>query len=213
MSDLRFSNPDYLDDQIWKISRGTTSVRALVLETTYGMRANWMRFFPRFNLDNTWISDPEDFFLKPIVQQIFPNFIKLKFSPFEGIETTAEYWVPSSQCVAGRFTFQNLSDQIRKLTFEWTGILNPVVEGNGLIPVKKEKNYILQGLTYNLYPVCFLTGGPVPGTGTFPSLELFIQLEPNVPYVCSWANASMKNSDMAIDMAKGIVSRNFDAEF
>jgi len=213
MSDLRFCDPDYLDDQTWRLSRGTTSIRALVLETTFGMRANWMRFYPRFNLDNTWVCDPEDFFLEPLVQEIYPNFIKLEFSPFEGIETTVEYWVPTSQCIAGRFTFKNLGNQTRKMTFDWTGILNPVLEGTGLIPVKKEKYFILQGLTNNLSTVCFLTGGPQPGTGTFASLELFMHLEPNVPYSCGWANASQDNSNLAIDLAKGIINRNFDAEF
>ena len=213
MSDQRFTNPDYLDDQTWKVSRGTTSIRALVLETSFGMRANWMRFYPRFNLDDTWISDPEDFFLKPIVQVIFPNYIKLRFSPFEGIETIAEYWVPTSQSIAGKFSFQNLLDQPRRFTFDWIGILNPVAEGAGLIPVKKDKSYILQGLTHNLSPVCFLTGGPVPGSGSFPSLELSFYLEPKVPSTCSWANASLKNSNLAFDLAKEITNGNFDAQF
>ena len=213
MSDLRFNEPDYLDDQTWKLSSGTSSIRALVIETTFGMRANWMRFYPRFNLDNTCISNPEDFFQKPIVQKLFPNFIRIKFSPFEDIETIAEYWVPTSQSIAGRFIFLNLSDQTRHLTFDWTGLLNTVGEDTGLIPVKKDRNYILQGLTNNLSTVCFLTGGPVPGTGSFPSLELIINLEPQIPYTCSWANASLNNSDLAIDLAKGICNRNLDAEF
>ena len=59
------------------------------------------------------------------------------------------------------------------------GILNPVIEWNRVHPGEERKlNFILQGLTNNLSPVCFLTGGPMPGTGTFPSLELFIHLEP-----------------------------------
>jgi hypothetical protein len=42
-ADTRFSHPDYTDDQIWELRLQGGEPPALVLQTTYGLRARWMR--------------------------------------------------------------------------------------------------------------------------------------------------------------------------
>ncbi len=213
MADLRFSHPDYLNDQVWSLSSGSPAIKGLVLETTFGIRVNWMRYFPRFLQEMSIITDPDEFTQPVRIEKQYVNYLKIIFSPFEGIETTAEYWVPDSHCVSGRFTFKNLGEDARKFGFEWVGMFNPMGEGSGLNPIKKNSSYILQGRADNLAPVCFLSGGPVPGTGSLPSLILKINLEPGQSQSCIWSNATLPNTDASFNHAKSLSSKLLDDEF
>ncbi len=47
-ADARLTTTDYTNDQIWELSLGGGEPAALALQTTYGLRAHWMRLFPRF---------------------------------------------------------------------------------------------------------------------------------------------------------------------
>ena len=47
-ADARLTSTNYTDDQIWELSLGGGEPAALALQTTYGLRAHWMRLFPRF---------------------------------------------------------------------------------------------------------------------------------------------------------------------
>jgi hypothetical protein len=47
-ADSRLTDTDYTDDQIWELTTGGGEPAALALQTTYGLRAHWMRLIPRF---------------------------------------------------------------------------------------------------------------------------------------------------------------------
>ncbi|MBE0698261.1 MAG: hypothetical protein IH586_15185, partial [Anaerolineaceae bacterium] len=47
-ADARLVTTNYSDDQIWELSLGGGEPAALALQTTYGLRAHWLRLFPRF---------------------------------------------------------------------------------------------------------------------------------------------------------------------
>lgn len=47
-ADARLSATSTTDDQIWELTNGGGEPPALALQTTYGLRAHWMRLLPRF---------------------------------------------------------------------------------------------------------------------------------------------------------------------
>ena len=103
-ADFRLSKPDYVNDQIWELEIGTGEPTALAVRTTFGLRARAMRLFYCFGELGKTISNPAEFSSSPYLRRFYPNFLWLEFSPFEGLDITAEYWVPESHALAGRLT-------------------------------------------------------------------------------------------------------------
>lgn len=64
-ADARLSTTNYIDDQIWELRLKNGEPPALALETTYGLRAQKVRLFPRFIESQVSISDPNKFSKKP----------------------------------------------------------------------------------------------------------------------------------------------------
>lgn len=104
-ADARISPVDYLNDHIWQLWFEGNEPEALTLFTTYGLRVRAMRLFPRFLRKDVVISAPADFFQPPRVTRLFPNDIEVRFSPFGGLDVTAEYRVFSSQAIGGAVYF------------------------------------------------------------------------------------------------------------
>ncbi len=105
--DARFSDIDIADDHIWELKIESEEPPSLSLNTTYGLRARAMRIFPGFGLGDRFISDPARFHTTPVVRSILPDYVRLDFSPFNHVGVIAEYWVPGSHVVMGRFTISN----------------------------------------------------------------------------------------------------------
>ena len=168
--DPRFGNPDYLNDHIWEIQLSGGTPSAIGVQTTYGLRARLMRLFPRFQQKENWISDPGDFFSPVRVTRLVSNYASLEFSPFKGVEVVAEYWVPASQVISGRFTFSNTSKEKEKFTFEWVSLLSHLGEGSGMAVVEAGISRHLEGKTSDLFPVCIMTGGAQAGSGPYAGL-------------------------------------------
>jgi len=170
-----------------------------------------MRLFPRFTEGRTILADPAKFFAPPHLRQFFPNFLELQFSPFEGIEVTAEYWIPDSHSAAGRFTFINRSNDSRKVKFEMCAALTPL-DGQTFAPAKIQMVNVLTGHTSGLAPLLFLTGGPDSGSGAYPSLQVDLDLAPGVPRELTWALASLGDHNASYELARRVASRPWAAE-
>ncbi len=54
------------------------------------------RYAPLLSLWGTGqtITNPAEFSASPYLRRFYPNFLWLECSPLEGLEVTAEYWVP-----------------------------------------------------------------------------------------------------------------------
>lgn len=209
--DARLRPTDYYNDQIWELSLGRGDPPALALETTYGLRAKALRLFPRFNIGDTTYTDPTNFSQPPVIKQIFPNFVSLEFSPFPDIDVEAEYWVPESHGIAGRLQIINNGTIDRQIRVEWVGQLTPT-EGQRMAPIEMQATNVLSGNTGELAPVIFLTSGPKPGTGPYPSLMLTMDLSPNSSRQFTWAHAALFDQDESFALARDIASRNWAAE-
>ena len=211
-SDSRCCQPDYADDQIWEISFSGGDPPALALQTTYGLRARWMRLFPRFIQKNEVISDPAKFHIHPTVQSLHSNYLSIKFSPFSDIEATSEYWAPTSQVVSGRITLTNHSNLTASFRLEWIGLLSSLGSGQGITTELFGSTIVLAGNTSDLCPVCYMTGNPQAAIGPYPGLAIDIELLPANSKQFTWALASLAEVDASYELAKATTSRPWDAE-
>ncbi len=210
-ADFRLCTPDYVNDHIWELETGGGDPPALSLRTTYGLRARMMRLFPRFTLGGQTVSDPATFPLPPRLRRFFPNFLMLDFSPIPCIDVVAEYWAPDSHTVAGRFTVTNRSGEPASLLLELCGQLVPL-EGQSLAPLSMQSVDILAGRSADLAPVIFLTGGPQPGPGTYPSLTLDLALAAGGTCTRTWAQAALATPKESFELARRTATRPWEAE-
>jgi hypothetical protein len=211
-ADARLGPTNYANDHIWRIALQGGEPQAVTLETTYGLRARSMRLFPRFIHKGVGITSPAEFHQPPKVNSFYPNYMRLTFWPFSGIEVKAEYWAPDSNCVNGRFTFHNHNVIKENLTFEMAGLLTPMDEGEGMKVTAIEKVNALHGKTANLCPVCLFGVRAAVGRGPFPSLAFEMELLPGNTRPITWAMASLNDLDASFLAARQTLDRHWDAE-
>ena len=209
-ADFRLGTTDYLNDQIWELETGGDPL-ALALCTTYGLRARLMRIFPRFSVGSQVVTDPATFPLPPRLRRFHPNFLLLDFSPIPGIDVVAEYWAPDSHTTAGRFTVTNHAAETLSLLLELCGQLAPL-DGQSLAPLSMHSVNILAGRTSDLTPVIFLTGGPQPGPGPYPSLAIDLTLAAGSSRSLTWVQAALTTPSDSFELARRTAARPWEAE-
>ena len=209
-ADFRLCTNDYVNDQIWEFETGGDPP-AMALRTTYGLRARAMRLFPRFTMGSHMVTDPAVFTQPPRLHQFYPNFLQFDFSPFPNIDVIADYWVPDSHSSAGRFTITNNTGKKLSLLLEMCGQLAPL-DGKNLAPLSMQSVNILAGLTSNLAPVIFLTGGPQAGPGPYPSLALDLDLPAGSSRSLTWVQASLASPSESFELARRTAARPWEAE-
>lgn len=211
-ADARLARTDYTDDQIWELSLSGGEPPALAFETTYGLRAQRLRIFPRFLLNDGQRSDPASFFSPPRVVCSYPNYLLVTYFPFEELEVAAEYWVPESHVAAGRMRLTNHSVLPLTFRFELAALLAPRdFEGN-MTPIDLTGGQALAGETGNLQPVLYLSGAPRAAGGPYPALALEYSLYPGNMRMCAWAAAGLHMQQQSLEAAQAAAARSWDAE-
>src|SRR4030067_2891937 len=170
-----------------------------------------MRLFPSFTFQDSTRIDPATFHSQPLIQLLFPNFLMLKYSPFQGIDVITEYWVPESHVISGRIRLLNLGGDAVHIKFEWIAQLTPA-EGQGMAFKEIQAVNVLAGETGSQEPVLFMTGGPKPGTGIYPSLGLNLEIPNNGERQATWVLAAVANTNDSFNLARSIAGRNWEAE-
>ncbi len=212
-ADSRLSKLEYINDQIWELLLGKGDPAAIHLQTTYGLRAKNMRIFPQFTEKFITVSDPSQFETSPTVTNFSPNYLKLQFSPFVGINIELEYWIPDSQSAAGRIRVINAGVIDRNIKFELVGILNPTgLDGQGMAPKLIEAVNVLQGKTAKLYPVIFITGGAKGIHSPYPALSIDLNLLPGTTRQFTWVQVAKTDPKDSFKHARQIATRNWSAE-
>ncbi|MFT3890202.1 MAG: hypothetical protein QM730_01095 [Anaerolineales bacterium] len=210
-ADSRLSVPDYLNDHIWDLTLGGGEPPALALQTTFGLRARSMRLFLRFSENGKSVSNPATFALYPTVRRFYPNFVIVDYSPLQSIDVSVEYWVPISNAISSRVTIANKSNATRKIRLEVCSMLAPI-DGQGMTATQMQLVNVLAGQTGGLFPVLFLTGGPAPGTGPYPSLFLDLELGPGATRQLTWTQAATGTLQGSFDLARQTAARPWEAE-
>jgi len=210
-ADSRLSIPDYLNDHIWELIIGGGEPPALSLQTTYGLRAKAMRVFLRFSENGKSVSDPAAFALPPTIRRFYPNFLILDYSPLSNIDVITEYWVPQSNAVSGRVSVTNKTSATRRIRLEVCAVLAPI-DGQAMTSTQTQMVNVLAGQTSGLFPVLFLTGGPAPGSGPYPSLFLDLDLGPGATRILTWVQAATNDLQSSCDVARQTSARPWEAE-
>jgi hypothetical protein len=211
-ADARFGPPDYVDDQIWALDESTGDPPGLVIRTTYGLRAKGMSLFPGFGRAGTTLTDPRAFVEPPRIEAEFPNYARLRLAPWEEVDVVAEYWVPESHALCGRFQLTNTSDQTQDFGFRLYALLRPD-EGSTIM---RERSFrgasVLSGASGGLAPVVFLTGGASVEAAAHPGLGLRVVLAPGETRHLVWAHGGLKTAEASFNLARSLVERAWDAE-
>jgi hypothetical protein len=212
-ADSRFCTSDYTNDHIWQFNMsGKGEPPALSIQTTYGLRARQMRLFPRFIQKELQISDPMMFHRPPIVQVFYPNYLQVIFSPFPGFDVQAEYWVPASQVIAGRFTIKNSSVLTENVRLEWVNLLHPMAGGQSMACERVQASTVLRGSTGNLSLVGCISGNPEAGVGPYPALTHTLDLFPGNIRQLTWAVAALDTPEASFALAQRTIQRSWEAE-
>ncbi len=211
-ADARLDRTDYANDQIWQLTLRGGEPPAVTLQSTFGLRAHWIRLFPRLARKGVTVNNPADFAQPPAITAFFPNYLSLVFWPFAGIEILAEYWASSSQVVSGRLDFRNHNVLKEDLSLEWVGLLSPLEEGVGMSVVNLENTQVLQGRTSSLHPVCLFNTRAAPAKGPFPALAFDVELFPGNSRQLKWAAAGLDDAKSSFQEARKILNQRWDAE-
>ncbi len=212
-ADSRMNQLDYANDQIWELQLGPGDPTAITLQTTYGLRARNMRIFPQFTENHQVLSDPKKFYSPLIVQNFYPNYIKLMFSPFTDIEIEMEYWVPDCQSVAGRVHIKNSSLIDRNILFDLVSLLNPIgYQTQAMVPKLIEAVNVLHGKTSNLSPVVFITGGAKAINSPYPGLSHNLNLAPGAFRQFTWVQVALNNFTDSFKQARKIATKKWSSE-
>jgi hypothetical protein len=211
-ADTHLTALDYVNDQIWELLLGRGEPGSILLQTSYGLRARNMRVFPQFVEEHQTIADPSEFAAPPTLTKFFPNFLRLIFSPFSGIEIQMDYWVPGCQVIAGRIQIKNHSSSDRQLRLELAALLSPIGQGQPMLPEKMEAVTVLHGQTEDLYPILFITGGAEGVSSPYPSLNHNLNLSPGDSRRFTWALASLAEAEESFTVARQTVATKWEAE-
>jgi len=210
-ADARLTPTDYTDDQIWEINLGGGEPPALALQTTFGLRAHWLRLFPRFIRTETTLTDPAGFHAPPRIRNFYPNMLALTFAPFEGLEVVAEYRVVSSNLVAGRLTLTNNSILPQDFRLEWAGLLSPIDHQGGMVAAASGLEVAMEGETSALNLAVCMTGSPKPSSSPYPALAVDLELYPGNWRQFTWAACAAHTRETALETARAAAARPWEA--
>ncbi|MDX1600862.1 MAG: hypothetical protein R3191_05050, partial [Anaerolineales bacterium] len=211
-ADARLTDPDFADDQIWEFVVGEGEPPALVIRTTYGLRARSMRIFPSFSWRGEPRTEPATFAQGARVETILPNYLRVRMRPFHDLDVVAEYWVPDSQSLLGRFTMLNDGEGPGELQLRLHADLQPEQGGSRMSPQHLSGVSLLSGETGDLCPILFVSGGALAETAAKPALAVRRVLPAGDPQRVFWAHVGLGDPEAALTRAREYAGVNWEAE-
>ncbi len=209
-ADVRFGGTDYCNDQIWELGIGEGEPPAISLRTTFGLRARVLRLFPSFSSGDQEVCDPEEFARAPVIRNFYPNFVRLDFSPFPDIDVLAEYWVPQSDAILGRFWLRNNTDREQVIEMEWAAVLS-TGDGQRMAADQVDGITVLSGQTGDLAPVVFMTGGAQPGKSPYPALFRNLTIPPGGEVCAAWSHTACATAVESLELSRELNALPWEA--
>ena len=211
-ADARMTNPKYDDDQIWELALEGGEPPALAIETSYGQRAAGMRIFPGFDMGEGTVTDPRRFHTPPILEKFYPNFLQVSFLPFPNLRVQSQFWVPTSNVLAGRILLHNLSEFDHQVILRLYALLKLGTEGSPMGEWQFKGAASLSGQASNLSPILFLTGGAHADHAIHPALVLPCDVHPGTPKSITWVHAAFEDRVASFEAARSAAKHVWDAE-
>ncbi len=204
-ADARFGVTDYANDQIWELRWWGGEIPSLHLYTSYGRRARSMLIFPAFTLGVETRQDPVSFSQPPILQQIFPNLAVLDCVPFPALHVQAEFYVPSSQVIIGRYTFQNRSGNPQAIHLRLSALLQAGEHPSPMGSTNFDGYLALSGRSADLSPVVFMSGGAQHVPAPYPSLQVAATLAPGGVKSWVWAHTAQGTPERSFETCREMI--------
>ena len=211
-ADARLSIPKYDDDQIWELNLEGGEPPALAIETSYGLRAAGMRIYAGFDLGTGTVTDPQRFHSPPILEKFYPNFLQMSFRPFPNLRVQAQFWVLTSNVLAGRFLLHNLGELEQQVYLRLYALLKLGAEGSAMGEWQFKGVVTLAGQAGNIAPVLFLTGGAQADHSIHPALVLSSDVQPGIPKSITWVHAAFEERVASFDAARAAATQYWEAE-
>ncbi|HMN12551.1 MAG TPA: hypothetical protein PKD55_09530 [Bellilinea sp.] len=211
-ADAALTTPDYLNDMIWQLKMREGEPPALLVESSLGLRVRSLAMFPRFKRENIWLTDPDQFHQKPALTQFSASYLKLICMPYPTSQVELEYWAHQSNILVGRITFRNISLISDRFGFEWAARLIPINKSKNFTATEMGIHTVLTANSEDLFPVCFMTGGSIAGSGATAGLELDIDLEKDASRSLTWVLAFADDERASYELARKTAGQNQDAQ-
>ena len=208
-ADTHLCQPSYVNDQIWEVVPSGGDPPSFLLQSTLGLRCRWMRLFPRFAHKNQVFSDPTGFLQPPVLTSFYPNYLAFSFSPCAEIEVVLEYRAIDSQTVAGKIRLTNHAPSTETLRMEWCALLNPLANGQGMIPYERGSLY---GQSGGVFAVFFVSNNPEPSQSSLPGLIYDMELPPEIECALTWGFSAQIAASSALESARQAAVCSWEAE-
>lgn len=204
--DGEFSAFDPENDQIWSLSLDASDTSPFHLDTTYHLRARSMRVYPNIIVGHHRFTKPDDFTLRPTVTRYTPSTLHIKYAFTNDVSIQFTCFIPEPGVLAGRIEIHHAGGEPIDIDCELAAILNPMGKGSPTHPEKINGNQILSGHTDHLYPVLFMSGGPVATSNPFPALCSSLHLDPGQREERHWALASKTSHEASLKTARELAT-------
>lgn len=211
-ADARLTNPKFDDDQIWELNLEGGEPSALAIETSYGLRAAGMRIYPGFDIGAGTVTDPQRFHTPPILEKFYPNFLQVNFQPFPNLRVQSQFWVPTSNVLAGRLLLHNLGEFEEQVFLHLYALLKLGAQGSAMGEWQFKGVVSLSGQAGNITPVLFLTGGARADHSIHPALVLPCTVQPGTPKSITWVHAAFEDRVASFDAARSAAAQVWEAE-
>ncbi|HEY9077535.1 MAG TPA: hypothetical protein VIO61_13465 [Anaerolineaceae bacterium] len=213
-SGLHATEQYYTNDHIWELALNNIEPDAIVLQTTFGLRARSFKIFPQFRLNNEHRASPQQFHQFPQMQALYPGYIRLSLQPFSGIEAILEYWINHSNIIQGKVSLRNIGHSAQNLHMDWIALLTPLDSRDEYSRTMDRANLgntsYLQGEILGLHPV-FLLGEPGMYQGdALPSAGIDVVLKREKPHYTTWVCATLEDEATSLHAAQEILGHSWE---
>lgn len=179
------------------------------LHTTYGLRAQTMRFFPILTIGSQHYHQAASFYTPPSITQYLPDSITVQSAPTDTCQFTFEAHVAAEDTIVGGVTVHNTGEGLLSLTLDLAMIMVSMPQGSAAYADREGINQIITGHTKELAPVLFMTGGPSAISSPYPALTIPIHLAAGQSRRLTWALATKTSRDASLDAARKVAASNW----
>jgi len=216
-ADVRLSQTDYYDDQIWEVLLGTGESPALALQTRYGGRAGLASIVPMWLHEGRVIYQTLAYAKPPIVTAIAPGYVRVQATLTLQLALQAEYWVMESHAVGARFTLANAHTAPTDVRLDLLGFvgLGGKEQKLNLVTLPNGESALGMGSIGNLYPMIMLEGTTVnpEATPASPKIGRNITIGGRKKIVLRWVHAARSTPAKSIALAQKWLQHDWEAAF
>ena len=199
-------------DNVWEVQFDSGEIGGLSLYSTLGLQALGTRITPIFSNPSENVIKISQFNVEPIIEDILPNYFRLKMNPFNNIMTRIECFIQDSDSIVGKVTIRNDN------TEDFSGFLSYLVTlkhfpgGNQMKGNQQNLNFYLSGKTNDNEVIFYMDGNSQPGKFGQSSIERSFILRPGETQYFHWFFVFNTESTDILQRINDYQDMNFDKE-